>query len=262
VADLSDPLRRLREIVSRLRGPGGCPWDREQTHESLRTHLIEEAYEVVESIERGDHTHLREELGDLLLQIFLHSEIAAETGRFTVDDVARGISEKLVRRHPHVFGDVELATSDAVLKQWDQIKREEKGGSGSVLEDISHALPSLMFAEKAQKRVARVGFDWNDLAGVIEKLDEELREIKAVAASGEKPRLECEIGDLIFSAVNLARKAGLDAELVLRKATKRFIDRFQQLEKIAAERGQNLADLNQEQMDVIWEEVKKGERGD
>jgi MazG family protein len=255
-----ESLQRLREIVSRLRAPDGCPWDREQTHESLRTHLIEEAYEVVESIERGDKAHLREELGDLLLQVFLHSQIASESSAFTLDDVAHAIAEKLVRRHPHVFGGNQLATSEAVLKQWDQIKREEKGNEKSVLEGISSALPSLMYAEKVQKRAARVGFDWADASDVIDKLEEELGEIRAAFVAGDRTHLESEIGDLLFAAVNLARKCGFDAELVLRKAVARFIQRFQQLENIVAERRQILGELTLPELDAIWNDVKTRER--
>lgn len=256
--DGSDPpIEALREIVARLRAPDGCPWDREQTHRSLRASLIEEAHEVVEAIDRADDAHLREELGDLLLQVVMHSQLAAEEGRFTFDDVARGIAEKLVRRHPHVFGGEALGDSGAVLRQWDEIKRAEKGGAGSVVDGVSPALPALMRAQKVQQRAARVGFDWAALPEVIAKVREELGEIEQAAPD----EVEEEIGDLLFSAVNLARKAGFEPELALHAATEKFIRRFQKMEVTITARGESLDQLTLAQMDAVWDEVKRSETG-
>src|SRR5580658_5091316 len=203
-------VARLRDIVARLRAPGGCPWDREQTHASLRASAIEEVYEMVEAIDAGDDPHFKEELGDLLLQVMMHAQIAEEEGRFDLEGIAAEVAEKLVRRHPHVFGENKLADSDAVLKQWDEIKKAERQSKGaapnaSALDGVSAALPALMRAEKVQKRAARVGFDWEDLGGVIEKIREEVAEVEA--ESGNRARLEDELGDLLFTVVNLTRKA-------------------------------------------------------
>ncbi len=259
MAELSE-IERLREIVARLRAPDGCPWDREQTHASLRTCLVEEAYEVAEAIDKNDDAHLCEELGDLLLQVVMHSHLASEQRRFDLDKVARGIADKLVRRHPHVFGDVTLDGTDAVLQQWDEIKRAEKGtangSGGSVLDGISLALPALMRAEKVQKRAARVGFDWPEARDVLEKIREETAEVAAAIESRDPAQIEEEIGDLLFALVNLARKAALDAELTLQSATGKFITRFQQLEKILRERGQEPSGLTLAQLDGVWDEIK------
>jgi nucleoside triphosphate diphosphatase len=252
---MTNPIQELRALAARLRAPGGCPWDREQTHESLRRDLIEEAYEVVDAIDRKDDAHLREELGDFLLQVVMHCEIASERGSFDLDEVAREVAEKLVRRHPHVFGEKKLGDSEAVLKQWDDIKRQEKGAA-SVLDNIAHALPALMRAEKVQKRAGRVGFDWPDARGVVEKIHEELGELEAAQQSGRQELVVDEIGDLLFSAVNLARKAKVDPELALNQATNKFIDRFKKLEAVLAQRGQKFEQLTLAEMDAIWDEVK------
>ena len=257
-------MDRLREIVAKLRAPDGCPWDREQSHASLRGSVIEEAYEVTEAIDRADDAHLREELGDLLLLVVMHAQIAEEQGRFRFEEIASAAAEKLVRRHPHVFGENKLDTSDAVLKQWDEIKgqeRAEKSGTekGSALDGVSAALPALMRAEKIQKRAARVGFDWEDLHSVVEKIREETLEVEAEIESGEPGRLSEELGDLLFSVVNLTRKSGLDAELALTRATEKFTARFQKLEAEVARRGQVFAALSLREMDAIWNEMKAGE---
>lgn len=257
---MTDSIRHLREIVARLRAPDGCPWDREQTHASLRGGLVEEAHEVVEAIGRNDDAHLCEELGDLLLQVVMHSQIASEEKRFDFDQVARGIAEKLIRRHPHVFGGQKLDDTGAVLKQWDRIKREEKGEPhASILDGISPALPALMRAEKVQKKAARVGFDWDDLHGVLEKIREEISEIEQAAAEETPAALEEEIGDLLFSVVNLARKAGTDAEIGLHQATGKFIRRFQTLESLLNGRGQAFGQMDLAQLDAVWNEVKAAE---
>ncbi len=249
-------LHSLREIVARLRAPGGCPWDREQTHASLRAGVIEEAYEVVEAINNSDDANLREELGDLLLQVVFHAQIATEENRFTFDDVAAGIAEKLIRRHPHVFGDDHCADSAAVLVRWDEIKRAEKGVvHTSALDGISAGLPALQHAQKTQKKAAKVGFDWPDAAPVFDKLREEIAEVEAeLSTSPEK--LEDEIGDLLFSAVNLARKLHIDAETALHRATGKFATRFRQIEQLATARGFIFENLTLAEMDTLWDEVK------
>ena len=244
-------------MVARLRAPDGCPWDREQTHASLRSGLIEESHEVVEAIDGRDDAHLCEELGDLLLQVVMHSRIASEEKRFDFGDVARGITEKLIRRHPHVFGENKLDGTEAVLRQWDEIKRDEKGNKeASVLDGISSALPALMRSEKVQKKAARVGFDWDNLDGVLSKIREEISEVGEAAASGEPEAIEEEIGDLLFSVVNLARKAKIDAELSLHRSTGKFIRRFQKLESVLKQQGRKFEEVDLAQMDAIWEEIK------
>ena len=256
-------IDQLIEIVAKLRGPGGCPWDIEQTHASLRAGLLEEANEVVAAINAGDDANLREELGDLLLQSVFHAQIARDDGRFDFDDVAREISAKLVRRHPHVFGDMHCADSAAVLQKWDEIKRAEKGGRAeSVLDGISHGLPALIRAEKVQKKAARVGFDWPGAEPVFSKVREELAEVEeAVEGRGSKvegcdAKIEDEIGDVLFAAVNLARKLKIDAEVALQRATDKFSARFREVERLARERGLVLEKLTLAELDAIWDEVK------
>jgi MazG family protein len=253
------PIQQLCAIVARLRAPDGCPWDREQTHASLRAGLIEEAYEVVEAINTGDDANLREELGDLLLQPIFHAQIAAEEGRFNFDDVARGIVEKLLRRHPHVFGEDQCADSAEVLRKWDDIKRAEKAErTTSALDGISGGLPALMRAEKVQKKAARVGFDWTEAAPVVAKIREELAEVEAELAQGASAKIEEEIGDLLFSVVNLARKLKVDGETCLQSATDKFSTRFRKIEALARERGIALDKLSLAELDVLWDEVKRG----
>jgi MazG family protein len=253
------PIELLRQVVARLRAPEGCPWDREQTHVSLRAGLLEEAYEVVEAINQADDANLREELGDLLLQVVFHAQIAAEESRFDFDGVAQEITEKLIRRHPHVFGDDRCADSDAVLKRWEEIKRAEKGHTDhSILEGITGGLPALMRAEKVQKKVAKVGFDWAEVGPVIAKIREEMAELELEMA-GTPLRMEEELGDLLFSVVNLARKMRVDPEVALQRATDRFSGRFRKVETLARERGWPLGEIGLEQLDILWEEVKRKE---
>ncbi len=254
-------VARLRDIVAQLRAPGGCPWDREQTHASLRSSAIEEVYEMVEAIDAGDDPHFKEELGDLLLQVIMHAQIAGEEGRFDLESIAAEVSEKLVRRHPHVFGQHRLGDSDAVLKQWDEIKRAERESKGapadaSALDGVSIALPALMRAEKVQKRAARVGFDWEQLHAVVEKIREEVLEVEQEIASGDRARLEDELGDLLFAVVNLTRKARFDAEIVLNQATNKFVRRFHALEAEAARLGRRLPEMSLAEMDAIWDRLK------
>ena len=255
----TDALTRLREVVHRLRAPGGCPWDREQTHESLIPHVLEEAYEVADAIWSGDRKHLCEELGDLLLQAVLHAEIASESGAFDLDQMAHELTEKLIRRHPHVFGESSASTSAAVLEQWDQIKRAEKGHvQEGYLHGVGRGLPALMRAQKLQKKAARVGFDWSDLTGVLAKVREELAETEEALAAGRQAEVEEELGDLFFSVVNLARKAGVQAEAAMAAANEKFIRRFHAMERQLAEKGIRLEEAGLETMDQVWNAVKGG----
>ena len=256
--DATQPaIEQLRAIVACLRAPEGCPWDREQTHATLRSGLLEEAYEVVDAINNADDANLREELGDLLLQSVFHAQIAAEEGRFDFDQVAREIVEKLIRRHPHVFGEDSCVDSAEVLRKWDDIKRAEKGGvSESALEGIPGGLPALLRAQKVQKKAAKVGFDWAEVAPVLAKIREELGELEAELANGHAARLEDELGDLLFSVVNLARKLHLDAETALQGATVKFSGRFRAVEKLARERALALEKLSLPELDALWDEVK------
>jgi MazG family protein len=250
---ISSAVDRLSKIVAKLRSPSGCPWDREQTHQSLKPHLVEECYELIDAIDAGDDTELKEELGDLLLQVVLHSQMAAEESRFTLDDVANVVADKLVHRHPHVFGKVRLPNSEAVLNQWDKIKRAEKIERSSALDGIPKGLPALTRAQKIQGKAARIGFDWNDAVGTIEKIREELREIETAPES----RLEEEIGDLLFAVVNFARKKNLDAEQTLNRATAKFANRFRAMEQLAMERGLEIGSLSLGKMDELWETIKR-----
>ncbi len=249
------PLDQLLRIMARLRAADGCPWDREQTHATLRASVIEEAYEVAAAINAEDDANLREELGDLLLQVVSHAQLARERGGWDFDAVAAGIVEKLVRRHPHVFGSENAADSAAVLTRWEEIKRAEKGTvQTSLLDGISDGLPGLLRAEKIQKRAAKIGFDWSELPPVIAKIREELAEVEAVLDDPEK--VEDEIGDLLFSVVNLARKLKVDGEVALQRATEKFSARFRKLEFIAHQRGLSLEKMSLKELDVIWDEVK------
>lgn len=253
--DAAAPLDRLREIVARLREPGGCPWDREQTHRTLRAALLEEAYEAVAAIDAADEVNLCEELGDLLLQVVFHSRLAEENGQFGFDDVARAIADKLVRRHPHVFGDTECADTAAVLRNWEQLKRVEKGSVGaSALEGVPHGLPALLRAAKVQQKAARVGFDWSEAAAVFAKVREELDEVEHVLA--DRDRREEEIGDLLFSVVNLARKLTVDAEVALHSSTGKFVRRFEAMEELARARNLSMDQLSLGELDALWAEVK------
>lgn len=253
---------KLCDIVAKLRAPGGCPWDREQTHESLLPQLIEEAYEVAGAVRANDTANLREELGDLLLHVVMHAEIAREGGRFDINDVLNETSEKLIRRHPHVFGQTSLKDSGAVLRQWESIKHDEKKESHThYLDSVPEALPALMRAQKAQSKAARVNFDWSELGDVIAKVDEELTETRAAIASEDRPSIEDEIGDLLFAVVNLARKCKLDAESTLQIATDKFVERFNRLEDALRAQGKQLGDVGLGELDAIWNEIKENDEG-
>jgi MazG family protein len=247
-------FEKLCAIVARLRGADGCPWDREQTNASLVPPLLEEAYEIAGAVYAQDDANLREELGDLLLIIAMQAQIASEGNRFSIEDVAREIAEKLIRRHPHVFGDSRVRGSEAVVKQWEAIKHEEK--KGHYFASLPAALPALMRAEKAQKKAARVNFDWEGLGDVLAKVNEELSETKDAIESAETERIADEIGDLLFAVVNLARKCKLDAESVLQSATDKFVARFREMEERLRQRGGKLGQANLEELDAIWNEIK------
>jgi MazG family protein len=247
---------KLCEIVNRLRAPDGCPWDCEQTNESLLPSTIEEAYEVAEAARAKDDAHFREELGDLLLLVVMHAEIAREARRFNIENVVREVTEKLVRRHPHVFGESNARDSGAVLKQWEAIKRDEKKNDSHYLASLPRALPALMRAQKTQSKVALVNFDWTELRDVIAKVEEELGELKQAIASEDRHAVEDEIGDLLFAVVNLARKSKLDAESALQAATDKFVTRFNRVEDELRVQGKRLGDVDLAELDEIWNRVK------
>jgi tetrapyrrole methylase family protein/MazG family protein len=248
----------FQEIIAHLRAPEGCPWDRDQTHQTLRPHLLEESYEVLAALDADDDLALREELGDLLLQIVLHAQIANENGEFSMEDVLRGIHAKLIRRHPHVFGDLKIRDKEGVIENWERLKASEKLESGkvpgSLLDGVAQNLPALAQAQAIQERVARVGFDWGSVKGVFDKIIEEVVEVQK--ATGPDDR-EVEIGDLIFSVVNLARWLNVDAESALRSANTRFQRRFTRIEEAARKEGRQLSDLTLDEMDALWNQAKR-----
>jgi nucleoside triphosphate diphosphatase len=256
---VTDHFQRLCDIVAKLRAPGGCPWDREQTNETLLPPLIEEAYEVAGAIRARDDANLREELGDLILLAVMHSEIANETGRFNIEAVLEEVIAKLIRRHPHVFAKSEVRDAEGVVKQWEAIKHEEKNGAsgGHYLSGLPAALPALMRAQKAQKKAARVNFDWTQLSDVVAKVDEELAETKEAITSRDPAAIADEIGDLLFAVVNLSRKNGLDAEVALQNATDKFVSRFNRVEDELRARGKKLGDAGLEELDEIWNALKE-----
>ena len=250
-------MARLLKIMARLRGPGGCPWDREQTHKSIRHNLIEECYEAIDALDEGKMNAFRDELGDLLLQVVFHAQMASEEGTFDFDAVAKSISDKLVHRHPHVFGSARARNSAEVLQQWEAIKKSEKNASSIVhLEDLPRHLPALLKADKVQRKVARVGFDWKHVNDVVAKVEEEVRELKGAMASNSRRQFEEEVGDLLFAVVNLARFENLQAEELLNRATAKFVNRFQQIEKAVHASGRRLEDCTLEELDALWESAK------
>lgn len=248
----------LRDIVKILREPGGCPWDAEQTHKSTRNSLLEEAYEVADAIDLCDSDALCEELGDLLLQIVFHSRIAEEEKSFEMDNITDGICKKLILRHPHVFGDVVAETTEKVLDNWDAIKREEKSQKTyyDTLASVPRAFPALMRAAKVQKRASKAGFDWDSAEGALAKLPEELSEFKEAVASGDDAAITEEFGDILFSAVNVSRFYGIDAENALALATDKFMSRFKAVEDRVNESGRDMKELSLEELDAVWNEIK------
>ncbi|MDQ6622725.1 MAG: nucleoside triphosphate pyrophosphohydrolase [Verrucomicrobiota bacterium] len=254
---MSAAFDKLREVVAHLRAPDGCPWDREQTNESLVPKLLEETYEVADAVRTGDDANLREELGDVMLLILMQAQIASERGLFQMEEVLEEIVAKLIRRHPHVFGDGEASDASAVVKLWDNVKREEKASrKGHYLTGVAAALPALMRAQKIQKKAAHVNFDWNNVDEVLAKVDEELDETKAALIDRDAENIAEEIGDLLFAVVNLARKEKLDAETLLQNATDKFVQRFNALEDELHARGKALGEMELAELDEIWNEQK------
>ncbi|MGQ9557884.1 MAG: nucleoside triphosphate pyrophosphohydrolase [Desulfurispora sp.] len=260
------PLDPLVQVMADLRAPHGCPWDREQDHGTLRRYLLEEAYEVLAAIDSGDMYNLCEELGDLLLQIVFHAQIARENGYFDINDVVRGITEKMIRRHPHVFGDLQVESSRQVLANWEKIKAREKGlqeQHPSVLGAVPGHLPALLLAQKLQHKAAKVGFDWPDWRGARDKLQEEMGELARALEQGQgRLAVEEEAGDVLFAAVNLVRLAGVSAEVALLASTRKFVQRFQAVEQMARCAGQNMAECSLEQLDRWWEAVKQAQKSE
>ena len=259
--DSLEPIDRLRAIVRILRGPGGCPWDIEQTQKSLIPNILEEAYEAADAIRSGDKNNVVEELGDLLLQVVMQSEIASESDEFFLEDVANAISDKLIRRHPHVFGDDQLNDTESVLNKWEEIKRSEKGNQKKyILDWVTNGLPSLIKAHEIQKKVEKVGFDWPEARSVIPKIREEIDEVEeAINESGanqQNENLAEEIGDLLFAVTNLTRKIGMDSESLLAAANQKFINRFNEVEKILEKQGTNVIEADIACMEKAWEKVK------
>ncbi len=249
-------VSRLLEIVARLRAPDGCPWDKEQTHESLRAALVEECYETIEAIEKSDDANLREELGDLLLHVVMHAHMAGERQAFSFDQIVEGICEKMIRRHPHIFGDKQAGDTAEVLKQWEQIKRAEKGDRASIMDGLSTSSPALLLAQNAQKKASRVGFDWAEAAPILDKIEEEIAELREAMASGKARQTEDELGDLLFSVVNLARKTHVDSETALVAATKKFVSRFRAVEAAITAQGRKIEDATPEEMNTLWDQHK------
>ncbi|MEQ9558686.1 MAG: nucleoside triphosphate pyrophosphohydrolase [Rhodospirillales bacterium] len=264
-----NPTARLRAVMAKLRDPdGGCPWDVEQTFATIAPYTIEEAYEVADAIQRGDMAGLRDELGDLLLQVFFHARMAEEAGHFNYDDVARAIADKMVRRHPHVFGDADIATAEAQTVHWEDLKAKERAEKGetpaedaSALDGVAIPLPALTRAEKLQKRAARIGFDWPEAAPVIAKIEEELAELRAEMDGGtSQARLEEEMGDLLFAVANLARHLKIDPETALRRGNHKFEDRFRRMEKRLRGQGRDPADAGLDEMEAAWQAEKVNDR--
>ncbi len=250
-------FRRLTDLISVLRGPEGCPWDRAQTHESLARHMVEESYEAIDAIQRDDPDHLAEELGDILLQVVLHAQLGREEGTFDVRDTLRSIITKLILRHPHVFGETRAGTPEEVIANWEKIKAGEKGHV-SVMEGVSEGLPALLYAYKLQARAARIGFDWQQGEEVLPKLQEELEELRASLLEGG-PGIEDELGDLFFTLINICRHWRIDPEIAVHKAGKKFARRFSYVEELAAREGLDLSLLSLEELDALWERSKRAE---
>ena len=264
---MSQKFDELVAVMARLRAPGGCPWDREQTYGSLSQYLLEEAYEAFDAIQHaeatGDVEHLKEELGDLLLQVVFHSTIGAERGEFTIEDVAEGVSQKLVLRHPHVFGDAKLEKAKDVLDNWDTLKANERKASGkaektrdSILDEVPVHFPSLLEALKLTKKAAKVGFDWTEKEQILDKAKEEIEELREAIAKGDTPHIEEEIGDLLFVVVNLARQMEVEPETALKRTNRKFRNRFRYIEQALKSQGRSLEESDLAEMDLLWNEAK------
>lgn len=253
-----EAFEKLVEILARLRGPGGCPWDREQTYQDINPYLLEEAHEVAESVDQKNFDGLKEELGDLLVHILFYSQLAGEEKKFDVGEVVKGAAEKLIRRHPHVFGDTKVASTEEVLVNWEKIKQEERRGKEkkSMLESLPKALPALVKAFRIGEKTHRVGFDWPNTEGVLEKISEEISELHQALSASNKEHIEQEFGDILFSLANLGRFLKCDPETALRKATHRFMQRFQWMEEKIAREGKSLQELTAQEWDQLWEGAK------
>lgn len=249
-----DEFKTLVEIIARLRAPDGCPWDRRQTHSSLRESFLQECYEVLAVLDKGDVLKLREELGDVLLHIIFQVQIATESGEFTLADVLNAINKKLIHRHPHVFGSAEVKDAAEVAHNWEALKQEEKGREKSILSSVPEHMPALGYSQEIQHRVAEVGFDWEDDSGVIDKLTEEVKEFNQAEDQQQK---EEEYGDLMFTLANIARRQNIDLESALREANRKFFKRFTYMEEVCQQRGVNLSDLSFDEQNALWEEAKK-----
>jgi tetrapyrrole methylase family protein/MazG family protein len=244
----------LVDIIARLRAPDGCPWDRKQTHKSLRENLLSESYEVLAALDEGDSAKLCDELGDLLMQIVLQAQIAAEAGEFKLGDVIKSINAKLIHRHPHIFGSARVKDAEEVAHNWEALKGEERESGASILESVPKQMPALGYSQEVQRRAAGVGFDWEDVDGVVDKLVEEVREFKQSEGSEQQAR---EFGDLLFTLVNVARRLGVDTEAALREASQKFYQRFTYMEEVCRKRGVNLRELSFAEQNALWEEAKK-----
>lgn len=252
--DLSE-FAALVAIIARLRAPDGCPWDRQQTHASLRENLLAECYEVLAALDEGDSEKLCDELGDLLMQIVLHAQISAEAGEFEMGDVVKGINTKLIHRHPHIFGSKKVRDAEEVALNWELLKQGEREADTSVLESVPRHMPALGYSQEIQRRVAWVGFDWEDIGGIIDKLAEEVREFQQAESQEQKAQ---EFGDILFTLVNVARRQGIDSESALREANRRFFRRFTYMEELCRQRGLSFSELSFEEQNALWEEAKKG----
>ncbi|UCE97552.1 MAG: nucleoside triphosphate pyrophosphohydrolase [Dehalococcoidia bacterium] len=250
----TDQFYTLVNIIAQLRGPDGCPWDKQQSHKSLRDSLLEECYEVLEALDEDESRRLSEELGDLLMQVVFHAQVASEAGEFDLKEVIESINTKLIRRHPHVFGSIDVSGAEEVLFNWEKLKKKEKQKVVSMLDGVPKTMPALAYSQEIQGRVARVGFDWQQDAGVIDKLAEEISELSEART---KMRREEEFGDLLFTIANIARRWGIDLESALRRANKRFYGRFTRMEEMCQQRGLDLADLTFDEQNKLWEEVKR-----
>ncbi len=248
----------LVDIIAKLRAPGGCPWDRKQTHSSLRENLLEECYEVLETLDEGDSGKLCTELGDLLLQIVLHAQIATEAGEFELGDVVNSINAKLIHRHPHIFGSQKVKDAEEVAANWEVLKQEEREAGTSILDSVPKQMPALGHSQAIQRRVAQVGFDWEDISGIIDKLAEEVSELRRAESQQEKA---VEFGDVVFTLANIARREGVDLEAALREANQRFYRRFTYMEQVCRQRGLNFGELSFAEQNALWEEAKEKVEG-
>jgi len=248
----------LVDIIARLRAPDGCPWDRKQTHTSLRENLLQECYEVLEALDKRDSGKLCDELGDLLMQIVLHTRIATEAGEFELGDILRSINTKLIHRHPHIFGSLKVKDAEEVALNWEVLKQEERETGASILASVPKQMPALSYSQEIQRRVAQLGFDWEDIDSVIDKLAEEIEELKQADSQEQKA---VEFGDLLFTLANIARRLGIDLEAALRQANQRFYQRFTYMEEVCRQRGLNFSELSFDEQKALWEEAKRKVEG-